>query len=133
MKGKLKKLTISTALLVGVIALPITASAYSKSYTFSMTHGFDGTTVFSLKNAKASTTVKADTYKANGSIDSNKSKYSVALYGGFFNYYSSGDISANGYTYTKSYGTVAKRDYILRLSKTSSIGYRVKGSGTINQ
>lgn len=132
MKKKTKKVILLTTL-ASLLALPLAASAYSKAYSFDMSYGFDGTTIFSLSNAKASTTVKANTYKGDGSIDSNKSSYSVALNGGVINYYSSGNIVADGYYYYKSYGTVAKKDYKLRLSKTSSTGYRIKGAGTIDQ
>jgi hypothetical protein len=132
MKGKAKKLVLLTTF-VGVISLPFSASAYSKGYTFDMKAGFDGSTTFSLSNAKASTTVKASTFYASGSVSPNYSKYSVALNGGVLNYYSSGDISANGVSYSKSFGTVSKKSYKLRLSKTNNIGYKVKGSGTIKQ
>lgn len=71
MKNKTKKL-----LLIGTIAtafaLPITASAYSKAYSFDMAYGFQGSTIFSLANAKAWTTVKANTYNADGTVSSSK-------------------------------------------------------------
>ncbi|AOH56910.1 hypothetical protein ABE28_021405 [Peribacillus muralis] len=132
MKRKLKTLVLLSTFL-SVLSLPLYASAYSKSYSFDMKAGFDGSTTFSLSNAKASTTVKAGTYHASGKASSDHSKYSVALNGGLLNYYGSGNISANGLYYTKSFGTVSKKSYKLRLSKTSKTGYKVKGSGTINQ
>ncbi|MGM9988382.1 MAG: hypothetical protein ACI35O_14290 [Bacillaceae bacterium] len=132
MKNKRKKILLITTI-VGALALPMTANAYSKAYSFDIAAGLDGSTVFSLANKKASTTVEANTYDYSGSVSSSKSKYSVALNGGLLNYYSTGDITANGYSYTKSFGTVSKKDYKLRISKTSTTGDKVKGSGTIKQ
>lgn len=133
MKRISKRLIIPT--LIFALVFPILTSAYSKSYSFDIAHEIKGTTIFSLSNKATSTSVRGDTYWANGNVKSTKSDYKVTLYKSILKQYKTDNIKADGKLVSKSFGTVSKNDYKVYVTKATAGDYgdRVKGSGTIDQ
>ncbi len=80
--------------------------------------------------------MKADTYYGNSSkVFSNKDTYKVHLRKNWLTSYSIHNITANGSTYSRSFGEEAKATYTIGVIKTSNktAGAHVRGSGTIIQ
>ncbi|PLR76264.1 hypothetical protein CU633_16335 [Bacillus sp. V3-13] len=134
MKKSIKNTTIAAAVLIPTLTVAISASAYSKGYTFDMAAAVYGSTNFALENKTTKTTANANTYWASGDVKSTKSQYQVHLARPLKTYVAP-KMTANGFTYTESFGTVTKNDYNVNVYKSSAgdQGDRVKGSGTINQ
>lgn len=130
---KFGKKSLVASVLAVTLAIPMVASAYSKSFSFDISQSVSGTTIHSL--AALDTQIQSDgqTYWSSGSIQTNKANYTVALER-FLKSYAAGFV-ANGNTYNKSVGVVTKNDYTVKVTKTSggSYGDRVKGSGYIFQ
>jgi hypothetical protein len=133
LRKNVKRLLVSGSLILGFV-IPGVASAYSGSYSFDIAARVEGTKQHSLDNKKTTTTVTANTYGADGKVQSLKSHYTVELYKSLFTNYSV-TILADGNQYTRSFGTVNKGTYTINVTKNDDTGYgsRVKGSGTINQ
>lgn len=133
MKKKIKR--VLPILFVIALLFPISASAYSKGYSFKITHSVTGGKNHDLANKATSTTVEGNTYWASGSTKADKANYTVTLTNGWFISYTVKDIKADGYRYNKSFGTVKKDTYAVSVVKSTggSYGDYIEGSGTIKQ
>ena len=134
MKKRLFGKVFFSLVLLSVVFFPVVIGAYSGSYSFDISHKVDGTKKHSLDNKLTTTSVKANTYWANGDIKATKSTFVVDLKR-LLKTYSTRDLSANNIIYTTSFGTVTKSSYkvTVRTTTIGSYGDRVKGSGTIKQ
>ncbi|MCZ0703068.1 hypothetical protein J2T56_001364 [Natronobacillus azotifigens] len=91
-----------------------------------------------LANKITKTTVTAETYNIDDTVSRTKETYQVTLRrDNFFKTsYHTSDITANGGRVTRSFGTVKKGNYAVRVtikSGDATSHTRIKGSGTINQ
>lgn len=123
-----------TALLIAILAFPSIIGAYTGSYSFDIANRVVGTNEHPLEAKETTTRATANTYNASGAIITPKSSYTVYL-DRFLKSYSSGAITADGGTYTRSFGKVTKGNYTISVYKSTGGNYgdRVKGNGTINQ
>ncbi|MFB1050915.1 hypothetical protein [Paraliobacillus sp. JSM ZJ581] len=121
--------------IITLLLIPIATSASSANYSFKISARVDGSTSHSLANKSTSTTARGQTYYSSGSVNPTSSYYYPELDGGWFRVYSTGDIKANGYYYTKSFGTIKKDNYTINVikSKKGSYGEYIQGSGSIKQ
>lgn len=122
--------------LIAFLLIPVTASAYSGSYSFDIYSAVHGTKKHSLSAKKTSTTVKANTYLGNtNNILSTKEKYQVQIYGGLLKNYMTPKFNADGYSKSHSFGKIKSGSYTVSVYKSTDYTYgsRVKGSGTIRQ
>ncbi|AUJ24878.1 hypothetical protein [Virgibacillus dokdonensis] len=130
---KFGKILFITALIIS-LSFPIVGSAYSKSYSFNISHQVTGSTNHALKNKSTSTTGSGNTYWASGKVKASKSAFKVSLVR-FLKSYSTSNITANGKRFSRNFGTVKNNNYNVRVTKTKAGAYgdRVKGKGTIKQ
>ncbi|MGG1516360.1 hypothetical protein ABE504_13155 [Paenibacillus oryzisoli] len=129
---KMRTKILGTAVISSLLLGAVSASAYSKSYTFEVHASLYGTTVFSLQNLSTNTQVSADTYQASYALNSTKSQYQITLYKSYLQQYPQYS-TANGTTSTLGFGVVPAGDYTLNITKSGAEGFYVIGSGSVNQ
>lgn len=121
-----------TVLMVTFGAMSV--SAYTGYYSFEITNSVKGTNVHTLANVSTSTTATADTYDNTYAVSPTKFNYTVQLYKSFSTYYTTSQITADGYSYTKNYGVIASGDYTVNVTRTTSgYGGFIIGEGYISQ
>ncbi|GIO27460.1 hypothetical protein [Ornithinibacillus bavariensis] len=134
MKRSKKLKILLPGLFIIALLFPIATSAYSGSYTFTMSAAVLGKTKHNLANKATTTTAKGTTYDIDGKVTTS-STFSVQLHNNWFTAYTVTGFTANNWNYTKSFGTVKKDGYVINVTKTKAgkAGDYIKGNGTINQ
>ncbi|WP_164219677.1 hypothetical protein [Virgibacillus sp. YIM 98842] len=111
----------------------VLANTYNKSYSFDIRYQVKGSTNHALQAKATDTRARGQTYTPSGNVSSSKSSFNVALERPLRVYTISSPITANNIYSTRSFGTVTKNDYKVRVTKHSNVGDRIIGSGSIRQ
>jgi len=133
-----KKLGV-TGLALGLFLLAGSSMAYAYSGDYSFDIGFSVTGDYdhSLSNSATSTSVSADTYSQyTGEVLDQKEKFTVYIEKkSSLTSYNTGQITANGVTVTKNFGTVSSGTYRVKVIKNTGNGnlQKVVGDGQIKQ